>query len=230
MRAKALEVYKRLLEVYGQPLRRTMAPLDVLILTILSQNTNDINRDRAFTRLKERFPTWEEVLVAPEGAIQEAIRPAGLANIKAPRIKDALKAVLDYAGSLDLSFICDLPREEARRWLTGIRGVGPKTAAVVLLFACGKEAFPVDTHIHRVTRRLGLVPWKATRERAHDILEAILPPSTFYSFHIDLIEHGRKVCKAGRPLCTLCNLKDLCDYYSSKAASTTATASPAATP
>jgi endonuclease-3 len=225
----ALEVHRRLALLYGQAPKPSVDPLEALVLTILSQNTNDVNRDRAFRRLRDKFPTWEAILQSPEDQIVEAIRPAGLAKIKAPRIKGALQAVMERAGRLDLSFICDMPLDEARKWLTSLKGIGPKTAAIVLLFACGHEAFPVDTHIYRVTRRLGLVPWKATREKAHQILEELLPAEIYYQFHINLIEHGRRVCKAPKPLCTACVLKDLCLYYSSSVTGATATATPAST-
>lgn len=213
--AKALQVHHRLVALYGEPVRPSIDALEALVLTILSQNTNDINRDRAYQQLKAKFPTWEALLAATDAQIAEAIRPAGLANVKAPRIKAALKAILERAGRLDLSFICGMSLEDARRWLMSLDGVGPKTAAIVLLFACNMKAFPVDTHIYRVSRRLGLVPWKADREKAHEILEQLIQPETFYSFHINLIEHGRRVCKALTPLCSICPLTDLCDYYKS---------------
>ncbi len=226
LQRKALEVHRRLTAIYGQPSRPAVDPLEALILTILSQNTNDVNRDRAYFQLRQSFPTWEAILEASDEEVAQAIRTAGLANVKAPRIRAALRAIIDRTGRLDLSFICRMTRDEARQWLMSLEGIGPKTAAIVLLFACGHEAFPVDTHIYRVSRRIGLVPWKASREKAHEILEDLLPPETYYPFHINLIEHGRKICRAARPLCEDCALADLCDYYDSVGTAPTATAAP----
>lgn len=210
----ARQVHERLLEAYGQPTwRNKLPPIDELVSTILSQNTNDINRDRAFDRLKRAFPTWEAVRDADPQAVVEAIRPAGLANQKGPRIQSALRQISQERGSLDLSFLKDLPLEEARTWLTGFKGVGPKTAAIVLLFSLDRPAFPVDTHIHRVTRRLGLCPPKASAEQAHKILSGLFSPDSFYAAHLNIIRHGREVCKARRPLCGQCMLSDLCAYY-----------------
>ena len=143
----------------------------------------------------------------------EAIRPAGLAPSKGPRIQAALRHITEERGELSLAFLQALPLEEARAWLTALHGVGPKTAAIVLLFSLGRPAFPVDTHIHRVTRRLGLIPATTTREKAHELLEHLVPPELYYPFHIQLIEHGRAVCLARRPHCERCVLQELCDDY-----------------
>ena len=208
----ALRIHERLLARYGDRHWTPSDPVDALVLTILSQNTNDVNRDRAFVRLHERFPRWTTVRDAPVDALIEAIRPAGLAPTKAPRIQEALRRCTGPTGAISLDFLRALPLDEARRWLTGMPGVGPKTAAIVLLFALGRPAFPVDTHVHRVTRRLGLIPEKTSREKAHALLEAILPAEIFYSFHINLIEHGRDTCHARRPECVECLLQDMCAH------------------
>jgi endonuclease-3 len=184
-----------------------------LVSTILSQNTSDTNRDTAFDQLRQRLSTWEEVRDAPVDEIVEAVRPAGLANQKAPRIKAALQRITQERGELSLDFLADLPVDQARDWLTSIKGVGPKTAAIVLLFSLNRPAFPVDTHVHRVTRRLGLIPPKASAEKAHSLLEDMLPEEIYYPFHLNLIRHGREVCGARNPRCQECFLTDLCNYY-----------------
>jgi endonuclease-3 len=210
----ALEVQRRLLESYGEPTWRTpLPPVDELVSTILSQNTNDLNRDRAFAALQERFPTWEAVRDARPQAVIRAIRPAGLANLKGPRIQQALRAITEARGRLELEFLRELTPDDARDWLLRLKGVGPKTAAIVLQFSLGTPAFPVDTHIHRVSGRLGLRPEKASAEQAHTLLARLFPPESYYSAHLNLIQHGRQVCKARRPLCERCALTDLCRYY-----------------
>lgn len=214
LKDKTLQVHRRLVEAYGERAKtKRLDPVSQLISTILSQNTNDALQDKAYARLRERFPTWEAVRDAPLEEVEEAIRIAGLSNQKAARIQDILRRITQERGKLDLSFLKDWPLEEARRWLTSFKGVGPKTAAIVLLFALDLPAFPVDTHIFRVSKRLGLIPADATREQAHRILEALIPPKHFYTFHLNMIEHGRKVCVARRPKCELCNLKGLCSFY-----------------
>jgi len=210
---KTLRIHERLLAEYGDPPWHPRDPLATLVLTILSQNTNDVNRDRAFAQLRERFPTWESVRDAPLPALIEAIRPAGLAPTKGPRIQEALRRITAERGELSLDFLADLSLEEAREWLLGLSGVGPKTAAIVLLFALGRPAFPVDTHVHRVARRLGLIPERTSREKAHELLEVVVPPPIYYSFHLNLIAHGRAVCQARAPRCASCILRDECAYY-----------------
>ncbi len=210
---RACRIHRRLLDFYGQPTwRHPLPPLDELISTVLSQNTNDTNRDRAFAALRQRFPSWEAVRDAETAAVIEAIRPAGLANQKAPRLQRLLRAITAERGALDLAFLADLPLEEARAWLMRFEGVGPKTAAIVLLFSLGKPAFPVDTHIYRVSGRLGLRPAKMSVEVAHRHLEALFPPETYYAAHLNLIRLGREICLARRPACPRCPLQDLCDY------------------
>jgi endonuclease-3 len=202
-----------LLDFYGEPIwRNPLPPVDELVSTILSQNTNDVNRDRAFEALRTRFPTWEQVRDAPAPQIVAAIRPAGLANQKGPRIKQVLEEITKERGSLDLSFLSDLPLEDARAWLTKFKGVGPKTAAIVLLFSLDRPAFPVDTHIYRVTGRIGLRPERMTVEQAHQHLEQLFPPESFYAAHLNIIRLGREICGARKPDCSKCPLNDLCDY------------------
>ncbi len=211
---KALMIHELLLQEYGpRPWQPGRDPLATLVGTILSQNTNDLNRDRAFGQMRERFPTWEEVRDADPAELVEAIRPAGLANQKGPRIQNALRIITEQQGELSLDFLADMEIEEARKWLTSIKGVGPKTAAIVLCFALGKPAFPVDTHVHRVTRRLGLIGPKTTREQAHTVLEELLPVEIYYPFHMNLIAHGRQVCKSQQPRCEVCVLQEHCDYF-----------------
>lgn len=211
---RALAIHQRLLEFYGEPVWRNPLPaLDELVSTILSQNTNDTNRDRAFTSLRRRFPTWEAVRDAPQEAVIDAIRSAGLANQKGPRIQTVLREITAQRGALDLGFLGDLPVDVASDWLLQFKGVGPKTTAIVLLFALGKPAFPVDTHVYRVTGRLGLRPAKITVEQAHVFLGQLFPPQAYYAAHLNIIRLGREICQARRPLCPVCPLKDLCDYY-----------------
>ncbi|MBN1265794.1 MAG: endonuclease III [Anaerolineales bacterium] len=217
----ALEVHNRLLEHYGQPLWRNPLPaLDELVSTILSQNTNDDNRDRAFDALTKRFSSWEAVRDAEEEAVIDAIRPAGLANQKGPRIQAVLRAITAERSSLDLSFLKAMPDKNVHDWLTGFKGVGPKTAAIVMLFSLGKPAFPVDTHIYRISGRLGLRPEKASAEASHTILAELFPPDTYYSAHLNIIRHGREICHARKPKCNDCFLQDLCIYYQNHAAAT----------
>jgi endonuclease-3 len=209
----ARQVHQRLLDFYGQPTgRNPLPPVDELVSTILSQNTNDGNRDRAFESLRQHFPTWEQVRDADPGYVTAAIRPAGLANQKGPRIQQVLRGISAERGSLDLYFLRDLPLEEARLWLMKFKGVGPKTAAIVLLFSLGRPAFPVDTHIYRVTGRLGLRPEKMTVEEAHLHLEKLLPPETYYAAHLNIIRLGREICAARKPACQRCPLREFCKY------------------
>jgi len=210
---RALQIHERLLEFYGEPIWRNPLPaIDELVSTILSQNTSDINRDRGFIALRAKFGTWEEVRDANPMDVVNAIRPAGLANQKGPRIQQVLKSITEERGSLDLSFLGDLSVEEARTWLTKFNGVGPKTAAIVLCFSLGKQAFPVDTHIYRVTGRIGLRPERMTVEQAHPHLEGLFPPETYYPAHLNIIRLGREICQARRPRCEVCPILDLCDY------------------
>jgi endonuclease-3 len=210
----ARQVLQRLLDYYGQPVwRAPLPPVDELVSTILSQNTNDLNRDRAFASLTRHFPTWEQVRDADPASVIAAIRPAGLANQKGPRIQQVLQGISSERGSFNLLFLKDLPLEDARRWLMKFKGVGPKTAAIVLLFSLGLPAFPVDTHIYRVTGRIGLRPDKMTVEAAHLHLESLFPPESYYSAHLNLIHLGREICKARKPACPICPIKQHCRYF-----------------
>ena len=210
---RALKIHERLLEFYGEPIWRNPLPAtDELVSTILSQNTNDLNRDRAFNSLRAKFGTWEEVRDAEAAEIVDAIRPAGLANQKGPRIQQVLRSITEERGSLDLSFLGELPVDEARAWLTKFNGVGPKTAAIVLCFSLGKPAFPVDTHIYRVTGRIGLRHERMTVEQAHPHLESLFPPETYYAAHLNIIRLGREICTARKPYCEKCPIIKLCDY------------------
>jgi endonuclease-3 len=214
LREKILEVHERLADAYGKPKWEPHhRPIAELVNTILSQNTNDNNRDVAYAQLRERFPTWQAVMEAPEEEVVEAIRPAGLGPSKAPRIQAALRRIEEERGELRMDFLQEMPLDEARQWLLDIKGVGPKTAAIVLLFALGRPAFPVDTHVHRVSRRLGLVPPNTSRTKAHTLLEARVPEALYYPFHIELIHHGREICAARSPRCEACMLNDICRYY-----------------
>lgn len=211
---KVLRVNARLKEVFG-PRERYSArdPLDELILTILSQNTSDRNSGRAYRSLRAAYPTWEAVLAADVRDLYEAIKSAGLGNTKAPRIQAVLAEILDRRGSFDLDFLRDMPMAEARQWLRSLPGIGPKTAACVLCFACDMPALPVDTHVHRVSQRLGLIGPKVSAEAAHELLEHVVPAEDVYAFHVNLIVHGRQICHAQRPACERCPLAELCDYY-----------------
>ncbi len=214
LKQRALEVHARLIKHYGEPTWHAPLPaIDELVSTILSQNTNDVNRDRAFNTLRKRLPTWEAVRDAEPSKVIDAIRQAGLANQKGPRIQAALREITAQRGSLDLEFLKALQPDEARAWLRRFKGVGLKTSAIVLLFALSMPAFPVDTHIYRVTGRIGLRPAKMTLEQAHIHLEALFPPDTYYSVHLNLIHLGREICQSRRPLCSTCPLQDICDYY-----------------
>ena len=188
-------------------------PLGGLVGTILSQATSDINSGRAYQALRAAFPTWQAVLDAPDEAIADAIRSGGLANLKARRIQETLGTILAMRGDLDLDFLNTMPIEEARAWLTALPGVGPKTAACVLLFNLGRPALPVDTHVHRVSRRLGLIGSRVSAAAAHTALQAQLDPDKIYDFHINVLLHGRRICHAQRPRCAACPLAIECAYY-----------------
>jgi endonuclease-3 len=211
----ARAVHETLLAVYGLPVwRNPLPPLDELVSTILSQNTNDTNRDRAFHALRRRFPTWEAVRDADEQDVIDAIRPAGLGNQKGPRIQNVLREITRQHGELSLDFLAQMPDAEALDWLMTFKGVGPKTASIVLLFSLGKPAFPVDTHIYRVSGRLGIRPEGMNADQAHTYLGQLFPPEAYYAVHLNLIRLGREVCQARRPKCSDCPLQDLCEYFS----------------
>jgi endonuclease-3 len=204
---RALSIHQRLLDYYGFPAwRHPLPPIDELVSTILSQNTNDTNRDLAFHTLRKRFPMWEQVRDADPQQVVEAIRSAGLANQKGPRIQSALRQITEKRGELDSP-------QDARQWLEQFKGVGPKTSAIVLQFSLGMPAFPVDTHIYRVTGRLGIRPPQMNVEKTHKFLADLLPEETYYPLHLNLIRLGREICQARHPKCPQCMLQDLCDYY-----------------
>ncbi|NHZ72060.1 MAG: endonuclease III [Aquificales bacterium] len=210
-------VYNLLKEKYGERTwRQYLPPEDELVCTILSQSTSDINRDKGFYALKERYPNWESVMTAPEADIVASIRPAGLANQKGPRIQAALRTVYDDQGEISLDFLNDLSLDEAKQWLVNIKGVGSKTAAIILLFGFNRPAFPVDTHVHRISKRLGLIGSKVTADKAHILLENVNRPKTYYTMHLNLIQHGRETCKARQPKCDSCVLQDVCNFYPRK--------------
>ncbi len=205
------EIIALLDEAYGRaPQQTSNDPLFELVLTLLSQHTSDLNSGEAMHRLVERFPAWDDVLAAPVSELEDAIRPGGLAPTKSKRLHALLTEVKQRRPDWDLDFLADLPLEEAKAWLTSINGVGPKTAACVLLFALGRPALPVDTHVERVSKRLGLVPAKMPADKAHAILEAMVPPDQVYAFHVDLIQHGRRTCHARAPKCDSCILEARC--------------------
>ena len=213
LKIRALKIHNTLLQAFGEPIWRNPLPaIDELVSTILSQNTNDVNRDRGFHALRAKLPAWEAVRDAQVEDVINAIRPAGLANQKGPRIQQVLRAITAERGSLNLDFLADLPIEEARAWLTKFNGVGPKTAAIVLCFSLNMPAFPVDTHIYRLSGRIGLRPEKMTVEQAHPHLESVFPPETYYAAHLNLIRLGREVCHARKPNCPKCPIIKLCDY------------------
>ncbi len=213
LKTRAIKIHQTLLTSFGEPIWRNPLPaIDELVSTILSQNTNDVNRDRAFEALRAKFPTWEAVRDAKEEDVINAIRPAGLANQKGPRMQQVLRAITEERGALDLQFLADMPIEESRAWLTKFNGVGPKTAAIVLCFSLGIPAFPVDTHVYRVTGRLGIRPEKMNVEQAHPYLESVFPPETYYAAHLNFIRLGREICHARKPNCPQCPVNKLCEY------------------
>jgi endonuclease-3 len=207
-------IIQNLKAVYGVPeCERGLDPLDVLIQTILSQSTTNVNSDRAFENLKRRFPTWEQARRARVTSIESAIRSGGLAHQKSIRIKRLLNEIYERRGSLDLSFLSSAPLEDAVEFLASFKGVGPKTVACTLLFACDRPIFPIDTHIFRIARRVGLIPMKCSDEEAHRLMTAMMPDGRFYEVHINMIRHGRRVCRPQHPLCEQCCLIDYCSYY-----------------
>jgi endonuclease-3 len=210
-RRRVRTIHRRLKRRFGplEPPRRT-DPLEELILTVLSQHTSDLNAGRAFEALRAKYPKWEQVVRARPTAVADAIRSGGLADTKAPRIQAILRTVFDRGGSFDLSSMQDASDDEIRRYLTSLPGVGPKTAAVVLAFSFGRSAMPVDTHVHRVSTRLGLIPPKTTADKADRILHELVPAAIRVELHVGLITLGREICKAGRPRCEECPLNDIC--------------------
>jgi len=223
--AETLERLRRCIDLlegaYGIPKSRGLGPVDLLVQTILSQNTTSANTHRAFENLKRKYPDYQTFLDAPDEEVARQIRCGGLANIKTKRIKEALEKIKERKveeneerseGSIDLDFLKGADPEEARDYLMTLPGVGPKTAAVVLLFAFNMPLLPVDTHVNRLSRRLGFVPEEASLEEAERTLEQITPRDKYCSFHVNLIRHGRAVCSARAPSCGSCVLAELCPY------------------
>ncbi len=211
MTARVRRVVRLLEGAYGIPERRDGGdPLDQLVLTVLSQNTSDRNSWQAYQALRMRFPTWESVLATPAGEVAEAIRCGGLAGMKAGRIQEILCRIRREQGRLDLSFLREMPTEAAVAYLNSFAGVGPKTAACVLLFALHRPVLPVDTHVWRVSRRLALIGETTSAEQAHVALRALVPEEHVYSFHRNMIAHGRRVCRARAPQCGACPLRPEC--------------------
>jgi len=214
LRRKTARVDRILEARYGGPRRRLrLDPLSTLILTVLSQHTSDTNSQRAFERLRRRFPAWERLRDAPVEAVIDAIRPAGLSRLKAPRIQRLLTRITAERGRLSLDFLRRWPVDRAKAWLRTLDGVGPKTAAIVLIFGLGKAAFPVDTHVYRVGRRIGIIPEGLSVEKAHGWVEALVRPARYGPFHLLLIRHGREICKAVRPRCVVCPVRGQCDFF-----------------
>ncbi|MGB9554001.1 MAG: endonuclease III domain-containing protein, partial [bacterium] len=207
------ELHSRLKSFYGEKILPPTDPTEELISTILSQNTNDRNRDSAFAHLRSRFPSWEKVVCAPLPEVESAIKVAGLAPSKAPRIQEALRLINEKYGQFSLPL--QLNMEELFEFLLSLPGVGPKTVRCVLLFSYGYPAFPVDTHILRVGRRIGFIGKKESPARAMDRLDGLIPDGLHLSLHLLLIEHGRRTCRP-RPLCQACPLRDLCSFFQEK--------------
>ena len=207
------EVIALLRKQHGAPVRRPRRdPLSELIAALLSQNTSDANSERAFANLVSSLGSWERVAQADVDNISEAIAGGGLNRVKAPRIKAILQRIDKEKGSLDLGFLKKMPLDEARTWLESLPGVGPKTAACVLLFSLGRPALPVDTHVYRVSRRLGLIGAKVSPDNAHRVLGKMVAPDDVYEFHMNMVRHGRKVCRSQSPLCGGCLLNKGCVY------------------
>ena len=211
--AASVDIESRLAQIYGRPQWNSHGPpLDELVATILSQHTSDVNSGRAYAELRARFPTWRQVLEAAEIDVAEAIQSGGLANVKAPRIQRVLRVIETESGSLSLDWLKELPLDTARTWLLALPGVGPKTATCVLLFSLGMPTMPVDTHVHRVAGRLGLLPPGVDADEAHAFFDRLMGPNrdAMYALHLNLIRHGRTTCTARAPACGVCALSERC--------------------
>jgi endonuclease III len=206
-------VQRRLRRRQGAFIPKPRLPIiDEVVATVLSQHTSDLNSERAFAQLKDRFPSWEQVADAPAEYVADAIRCGGIADQKARRIQQILAVIEEREGRIDLDRLRELDDQAVESYLVSLPGVGPKTAACVLVFSMGRPAFPVDTHVHRVAARLGWIPAKATADQAYRFLAPAVPPDIRYDLHLALITHGRTVCRAQRPLCGDCVVRDLCAY------------------
>ena len=211
---KAQAFYQILSTTYGIPEWREPLPaIDELVSTILSQNTNDVNRDRAYNNLRANFPTWESVMSAKPEEIIAAVRVAGLANQKGPRIQSVLNQIHSEQGELSLDFLRSMEKEQASRWLMNHKGVGPKTAAIVMQFSLGIPAFPVDTHVYRVSGRIGVRPQQMNVERTHSWMEQLFEPHQYGPGHLNIIRLGREICHSRKPECIICPLNHLCDFF-----------------
>ena len=218
--SKIWQAHLRLQDAYGeQEIYARLDPMHELIATVLSHRTTHANEVAAYRRMRERFPTWEGVRDAPLSALTEAISPSNYPEVKAPYIQKILTRILAERGEANLDFLRDLSTDDAMAWLTGLPGVGLKTATLLLLFNFQKPVLPVDTHVHRVTLRLGVLAPKTSADKAHALLLAMLPaePKTLFNFHKHFYWHGQRVCAWGLPVCSRCVLRDLCDYYQSDA-------------
>jgi endonuclease III len=213
--AKALEVTRRLTDLYGELPFSSKDPMGMLVDILLSHRTRDEQTAAAWDNLLKRFGSWEGVRDAPTAEVEEAISNVNWPEVKAPRIQTIMRQITEERGNLDLTFLCELPLEEAAAWLNRFEGVGPKTTACVLLFSCEKPILPVDVHVGRVSQRLGLIGKKVTNEAAHNLLQALLPNNAraIYDFHKALLRHGQRICVFERPRCSKCALTDICDYY-----------------
>jgi endonuclease-3 len=210
-RRRVRAIHRRLERHFGEllPPRRS-DPLEELVLTVLSQHTSDLNAERAFASLRAAFPTWADIVRARPEQVADAIRSGGLANTKAPRIQAILREIGEREGRFDLSRLRRMADAEALAFLSSLPGVGPKTAAVVMAFSLGRDAIPVDTHVHRVTTRLGWIASTTGADRAHRELEELVPAGIRVPLHVGLIRLGREICKAGRPRCEECPVFELC--------------------
>ncbi len=216
LRPKAWTMYERLVALYGhQPNIPRREPMHELISTILSHRTTGKNEDSAYHKMRARWPTWEEVRDAPTEELGAAISESNFADQKAPRIQAVLRRIIDERGAANIDFLRTMPLDEAMAWLTDLPGVGPKTASLVLLFCFARPVLPVDTHVQRVSQRVGLIGPKVDATAAHPLLLALFPadPQILYNFHIDTLRHGQKICVWGTPRCPRCPLTEICDYY-----------------
>lgn len=219
-RAKAATAYERLLALFGDnPLVPRREPMHELISTMLSHRTTGANEAKAYRQMWERFGSWEAIRDAPAAELAETIAPSNFAEAKAPKIKQAVGRIIAERGAPTIDFLRELPLGEAMAWLTDLPGVGPKTASLVLLFCFAKPILPVDTHVHRVSQRLGLIGPKVNPTAAHPLLMELLPRDApwLYNFHINLLRHGQRICTWARPRCGQCPLTDICDYYQTAA-------------
>lgn len=214
---KIKAIDRELVKMHGEKVQRKFQdPTEELILTVLSQNTNDLNRDRAFDSLRSKFSGWGEIAAARASSIGSAIKVGGLANIKSKRIKKILRQIGDRSENYSISFINDMADNEAWNYLMSFEGVGPKTASCVMMFSLGRNFMPVDTHVHRVSGRLGIIPKGMSAEAAHDWFRDLKPPVSVYQLHLNLIQHGRSICRPARPKCNECGLSKYCDYFNGK--------------